>query len=207
MIPYVKGLAEATERIFRKYDITTAMKPLNTIRKELVHPKDKIDQMKTSGVVYKVPCKDCDAVYIGETGRPLSNRISEHRKEVEEIENSIKTRQQRKEMENRMFKSAITDHAVHNDHSIDWEQTHIKDKENIRFNRIIKESITIMKEHKTFNRDNGGYKLPQVFGHLVKPKPTPPSGSLRNPQPSSSNSNRHNISSEEGASGHRNCQH
>ena len=71
---------------------------------------------------------------------------------------------------------------------------------------LMKTPIHIMKEHKTVNRDNGGYKLPQLFGHLIKPKATstPSSGSLRNHQASlNSNSNR---SSDEGARGHRNCQ-
>ena len=166
-IPYIRGISEATERIFRKYDIATAMKPCSTLRKELVHPKDKVDKLKTSGVIYGVPCKDCDAIYIGETGRPLATRIKEHKKEVDEIENTIKTRQQRKDLKGVLFKSAITDHAIHNQHTINWEETRIKDKENTRFNRVIKESICIMKEQKTINRDSGGYKLPKVFGHIL----------------------------------------
>ena len=70
--------------------------------------------------------------YVGETGRPLATRIREHRKE--EVENSIKTRQPRKQIKIKIVKSAITDHALHNEHPIDWEQTHVKDKETIRFN-------------------------------------------------------------------------
>ena len=41
VIPYVGGLSEATERIFRKYVISTAVKPYKTLRYLLVHPKDK----------------------------------------------------------------------------------------------------------------------------------------------------------------------
>ena len=92
VIPYIKGISEATSRIFNKYNIQTAMKPQSTIKDVLVHPKDRIEQMKTSGVVYSVPCKDCDAVYVGQTGRPLGTRICEHKKEVEEIQNTISTR-------------------------------------------------------------------------------------------------------------------
>ena len=144
------------------------MKSHMTIKNILVHPKDKIEKLKTSGVVYGIPCKDCDAVYIGQTGRPLSNKIKEHRKEVEEIENSIKTRQDRREQENKLFKSAITDHAVHNNHTIDWNSTCIKDKENNNFRRIIKESIYISAEKSKINRDCGGYKLPSVYQQVLK---------------------------------------
>jgi len=36
-------------------------------------------------VVYKIPCKNCERVCIGETGRPLGARVKEHRKEVDSI--------------------------------------------------------------------------------------------------------------------------
>ena len=39
--PYVGGLSEATERIFRKHGIRTAVKHYKTLRNLLVHPKDK----------------------------------------------------------------------------------------------------------------------------------------------------------------------
>jgi len=36
-------------------------------------------------VVYKIPCKNCEQVYVGETGRPLGARVKEHHKEVDSI--------------------------------------------------------------------------------------------------------------------------
>ena len=41
---------------------------------------DKMRNEEKCGVVYELSCKDCDSVYIGETGRWLSDRIKEHKK-------------------------------------------------------------------------------------------------------------------------------
>ena len=32
------------------------------------------------GVIYSIPCKNCDVIYIGQTGRKLHDRMSEHRR-------------------------------------------------------------------------------------------------------------------------------
>ena len=50
-----------------------------------MHPTDKISDEEKTEVVYKIPCKNCERVYVGETGRPLGTRVKEHRKEVDSI--------------------------------------------------------------------------------------------------------------------------
>ena len=47
------------------------------LRSQLVRPKDAVDPAKQDGVVYRIPC-ECGKVYIGETGRPMQDRIKEH---------------------------------------------------------------------------------------------------------------------------------
>ena len=42
VIPYVQEVSERVARVYKSYGIAAAMKPHNTLRKELVHPKDKI---------------------------------------------------------------------------------------------------------------------------------------------------------------------
>ena len=36
-----------------------------------------VDPAKQDGVVYRIPC-ECGKVYVGETGRPMQDRIKEH---------------------------------------------------------------------------------------------------------------------------------
>jgi len=46
-----------------------------TLRNLLVHPKDRISDDEKPEVVYKIPCKNCERVYVGKTGRPLGARV------------------------------------------------------------------------------------------------------------------------------------
>ena len=58
------------------------MRPHTKLRGQVVHAKDKLLKEKASGVVYQIPCKNCNQVYIGETGRTLATRLQEHKDDV-----------------------------------------------------------------------------------------------------------------------------
>ena len=69
VIPYMEGISERVARVYKSYNITTAMKPHCTF----VHPKNKRDPLNTTEVIYCVPCKNCKKAYIGETERKLGS--------------------------------------------------------------------------------------------------------------------------------------
>ena len=85
VLPYVKGVSDRLARVMKNYKISTAMKPHCTIRSQLVHPKDKRDTNSRTGVVYNIPCNNCDLSYIGESGRILQTSTDEHKDEAEEL--------------------------------------------------------------------------------------------------------------------------
>jgi len=55
---------------------------LNKLRRIIKAQKDTLSQGFNKNIVYKLPCKDCDATYVGQTKRKLNTRISEHRKDI-----------------------------------------------------------------------------------------------------------------------------
>jgi len=69
VIPYVQNVSDSVARIMRKYDVPVAMKPYQTLKNVLVHPKDKQNKEEITECMYKVPCANCDKTYVGETGR------------------------------------------------------------------------------------------------------------------------------------------
>ena len=39
-------------------------------------------KFEEAGVVYAIPCNDCHNIYVGQTGRPLKDRLTEHERAV-----------------------------------------------------------------------------------------------------------------------------
>jgi len=144
MIRYVESVSEAVARVYNRYGISTAMRPHMTIRNLLVHPTDKVTTEETAECVYRIPCKNCPRVYIGETGRSFGIRIKEHRKEVEAQEGGRYTRSTRKQsLLTEHNKSAITDHVNTEYHVINWDEAIIIGRESDRTARWIRKAVKI----------------------------------------------------------------
>ena len=90
VIPYVEGLSEKLQRVFKKCNISTAMRITYTLKSILVHIKDKKDLSDNSDVVYDIPRQACNISYIGETGRQFGVRLFKNTKKDAE---SIATRE------------------------------------------------------------------------------------------------------------------
>ena len=148
-IPYIQGKSEELSRSFKKFGINIYHKPFNTLRSQLVHPKDRTDKLKKCGVIYLVTCNNCNKQYIGETGRPLGKRLEEHRKNSN---------------------SAINEHMSTTGHLINWEDVKILTSESNTSRRKIKEAIYIHRHKPALNRDQG-LDLPAVYLPLVSHDP------------------------------------
>jgi len=79
-IPYIKGTSETITQILQPYNIRVAHKPITTLHQLLMNVKDKDEPNNKRGAVYKIKCCDCQATYIGETGRSLNIRLTEHKR-------------------------------------------------------------------------------------------------------------------------------
>ena len=74
VLPYVKGLSEQLRRCLQQQGVRAVFKSETTLRSQLVRPKDAVDPAKQDGVFYRISC-ECSKVHIGETGRPMLDRI------------------------------------------------------------------------------------------------------------------------------------
>jgi len=161
VVLYVKRLSEVFARILKSHGIATANRPHRTLRNFVVHPKDKVKDKQKKELIYRAPCKNCSSSYVGETDRKFGLRVNEHKKEVDSFTAGTQTRASRARESSVTHKSAITDHAVEENHVIDWDKTKVVDREVQRQTRWIKEALLIRKTPMCMDRDAGSYQLSQ----------------------------------------------
>ena len=80
------------------------------MREALVKVKQPTTEPDKKGVVYEVPCGDCNHVYIGETGSTLRKRLTENKAAVKKCDN----------------KNGITVRTWKSGHQVDWESAKVR---------------------------------------------------------------------------------
>ena len=147
-LPYIQGLSEELQRVFKDHGISTFHKPVNTLPSLLVRPKDPTEVKDKCGVVYNVDCNSCDDSYVGETARKMGKRFEEHAKSDKE--------------------SAVLDHITTTGHNISLEDVSILAQEPRFGARKIKEALEIYKRRPSLNKDQG-LEIPPVLLQLLTP--------------------------------------
>ena len=145
-LPYVNGTSEQLKRIFNDHNINCTFYTTTTLRTLLSHAKDPVPLEQRNNIVYKYDCKDCEAVYFGESKRTLAERTKEHNRAV-------------RAADTRRYETA--DHCWKYNHDFDWENEKIMDYEGNTTTRKIKETIHSLSNN---NHINGiSYRLPRIW--------------------------------------------
>ena len=147
----MKGVSEPISRILRTAGLKVAMKPHQTMRQMLGTPKDRDDLLDKAGVVYQIECKDCEASYVGQTGRHLRERLKEHTKALEK---------------GNTMNSGVAEHAFEKHHNIDLDNIRVLDTESNQSKRLVREALRIRSLGPSMNRDRG-IDLPASLLRLV----------------------------------------
>ena len=151
-LPYIKGASDKIKRVLNGVGVKVALKPLLTIGKFLPSLKDPLVAEKKSCLVYQVPCKDCSFIYLGQTKKGLKSRVSEHQRAI---------KFQRPE------KSALCEHSISLNHTINWSEVEILKTETDYSKRLFAESWFINEKPEVVNR-NDGQAFPLVYKKLLK---------------------------------------
>ena len=91
------------------------------IGEPIVHTRTSLHRQ---GAVYKIKCCDCQASYIGETGRNLNIRLTEHKRATK----------------NGDVNNHIVEHHLHTNHRFDWDSAECVTYSTGYFKRLTLES-------------------------------------------------------------------
>ena len=149
VLSYVKGVSEGIRWISAPIKIKVCIKPHQTLRNLLSKPNDQLPPLQRSGVVYRIPCGDCH-VYIGQTGRRLSDCIMEYKRAVRQAD---------------FISSALSEHVWSAGHHIDWDNVSVLATCPDYHHRIVTESFKIRATYYTLKRDTGS--LPAEYYNLT----------------------------------------
>ena len=75
-----------------------------TLRRLLTNVKDKDEPEDRPGAVYEIKCSDCQATFLGETGRNLTTWLNEHKRATKKGD----------------VNNNIAEHHLKTSHTIDW---------------------------------------------------------------------------------------
>lgn len=101
-------------------------------------------------MVYEVPCRDCNSVYVGETGRSLEMRLREHKYAVKTGDT----------------KNGIAVHAWTKEHQVNWDAAKVRVREQQLTRRKAMESLLIRQHANSSNLDKG-MNLSQIWKPLL----------------------------------------
>jgi hypothetical protein len=127
-----------THFLRRKTNLKFGYTPGVKLRQLLSTHKDK--RPSTTSGIYRLPCGNCTATYIGQTGRNIGQRMKEHERDIR----------------NNKDTSAVAQHINDNrSHLMDFSKAELIHKEPHYFARIFKEGLYINKETTAMNGTDG----------------------------------------------------
>jgi len=121
-IPFYPSLSEKVARKLKSVGLSVALRPPMKLGARLVKKRD--NQPVLFGIVYSINCGQCEWVYVGESGRSLDERVSEHKRSVK----------------NCCTNSEVAKHCWENKHRMDWSSASILDRERGFGKRLFKEA-------------------------------------------------------------------
>jgi len=131
------------------FGIYTIPKKLDSIIKK---DQDSLKDYHITEVVYKINCKVCDQVYIGQTKRYLETQIKEHRRNIKNPSDNF---------------SIITNHRLSFNHDFEWDKPNISHKERNRKKRKIAEIFFIKKFNNSINLQKDTENLNPIYDKII----------------------------------------
>ena len=131
-------MRKTCQKLLPHIDLHVSFKKQHTLKQTFLPIQKGLDECKKNKqIIYKVPCKNCDLVYIGETARDRNIRMSEHQAAIRK----------------NLADSDLAKHVNNEKHEADFTNVETIGNDSVWRRRIIKESL-LTQQHlgKTINQ-------------------------------------------------------
>ena len=150
VLPYFNNFIHI-KKIFQCLNIHIVFRNDSTLKRIVIKNSPNSDQ----NIIYNIPCKDCNLSYIGQTSKPLTERVQRHKYEVRQA----------------FTTNSLYNHIHQHDHRIDWQGASILTRCNEIVSRNLAESALIQllqKDNKLLNNSSGLYIHDLFILHLFR---------------------------------------
>jgi hypothetical protein len=155
VIPYQGTASAGIARILKLRNIRVVFKPQQKLGSRLHKKREPRGKLEARCVVYKLKCKQCESVYIGQTGRSLRSRLREHERDQKAALARIKE----------VPSTELMQHVIDTGHQFDLSDPVIITKNRNYFDRLFVESFEIAKDGSACN-SRESVRVPDIYKAL-----------------------------------------
>lgn len=148
-VPYVQYVSESFRSALQE-NVRLAFVRQNSLGRYVRALKDPLSRQTNTDVIYRIDCTNCNASYVGQTGRQLRTRIKEHQQGNQNNANTV-----------------IGDHRTVNGHEFNWDGVRILDVERSWHKRLISEMIHIKKQSLSVNAQSDTVLLDSIYLPII----------------------------------------
>jgi len=151
-LPYIKEITPGLSRIIKQAsNVKIANTTVLTTRSVYSRVKDKTSLKFKSDVVYRIPCADCEKVYIGQTSRTVADRLTAHRSDCRLHPD----------------RCALAEHANTHHHNMEYASTRILATQPNITKRLFLEMAFISQEPNCINKRTDIKHLSELYSYLL----------------------------------------
>lgn len=156
-VGYVHHLTEKLTKLYARYDkkLKIGYKPSKRVDRIVKNDGIVTPVMEKHNVVYSIQCKNCDGVYIGQTGQKLKNRIRQHKADMKAKHIKINS-------------TGAVQHSINTGHAFDFERTKVLETQPNMSKRLVIEALYINKcREKSVNLKSDMDNMNPVYTQLL----------------------------------------
>ena len=152
--PYHHSLAPKIRSAFKDTNIKLGFYNPKNNKQFYGKVKDKVPEHLRTNVVYKVNCKDCPKVYVGQTSQYLKTRLSQHQRNIDKKDQA----------------TGLSTHATQTGHQFDMNNVAILENEAFESKRKFLEACHILKyerENKSVNKQSDYKQISYLYHNVL----------------------------------------